>query len=403
MIDASLILDIVLILLTGWVFGSAARRIGQPVMVGQLLAGVLLGPPVLGWVQPSEALEVLAELGIFFVMFHTGMELSPKRLFENIVPATAVAIGGFFLPFGMGVGICLLFGGTLYQALFVGMGISITAIAVQSIVLHELKLDSTDLGHVIIGAAVADDLMAMVGLGVLLGFTRSGAVELNELLWVFAKTIAFFGVTFCIGRYVVPLFRWKWRSHEAKAFTFSIIVALSICYLAELAGLHLVIGAFLAGQFLRKTELVDDRVHEIIRDRFFGLSYGCLVPIFFATLSFHLTMQFSFSFLFFLTMVTVVAFLGKVLGCGIGYYSVVRHAQESLIVGCGMSGRGAVELVIAAVVMRHSDALMHSGVISTPLLTEEQFTALIVMGFLTTLAAPISLRWAAGGARRAEE
>jgi Kef-type K+ transport system membrane component KefB len=170
------------------------------------------------------------------------------------------------------------------------------------------------------------------------------------------------------------------------------IVALVMATAAELAGLHTVIGAFLAGQFVRK-EIMHEKVYNAISDRFYGLSHGFLMPVFFASLAFHIHFQWNLSFLFFVTAITVTAILGKLVGCGIGALSFRYSMRESAIIGFGMNGRGAVELVIVAVVIGLSDDLLAQGVISDPLLTESQFSALVLMAFITTLLAPLALRW----------
>jgi Kef-type K+ transport system membrane component KefB len=170
-------ISLLLILVAAWFFGSLFARFGLPFVLGQLVAGVLIGPPILGIVTPSPGIELLAELGIFFVMFHTGMEMDPKELIEHIRPSLAVAIGGFILPFALGYFVTQAFGGTLYQSLFVGMGISITAIAVQSVILNSLQISSTYIGHIIIGAAIADDILSLVGVSVLLSLARTGSIQ----------------------------------------------------------------------------------------------------------------------------------------------------------------------------------------------------------------------------------
>jgi Kef-type K+ transport system membrane component KefB len=166
-----------------------------------------------------------------------------------------------------------------------------------------------------------------------------------------------------------------------------------MAYFAELAGLHLIIGAFLAGQFVRK-EILDEKVYAAIDDRFFGISYGFLLPIFFASLSFHLHLSWDWAFISFATILTLVAIFGKIVGCGLGAAAFKFNFWESTIIGFGMNGRGAVELVAATLVIKLSNELMGANVISEPLLTSNQFSGLILMAFVTTLLAPISLKWA---------
>lgn len=402
MITSQLMISLLLILVVAWAFGSLFSRLGLPFVLGELLAGVLLGPPLLGIIGPSPAIELLAELGIFFVMFHTGMELDPKELLEHLWPSMAVAVGGFVLPFVLGYFTTRAFGGTLHQALFVGMGVSITAIAVQSVILHSLKISSTYIGHIIIGAAIADDILSLIGLSVLLGLAKSGTVQVTGLSIIIAKVIAFFGITILLGEFVMPKLTRRLHDREGKAFTFAMTAALTMAYLAELVGLHLIIGAFLAGQFVRK-EIMDEKIYHTISDRFYGLSYGFLVPIFFASLSFHLHLYLDSSFIVFATVLTLVAIIGKLVGCGLGYVIFRRHFWESAIIGFGMNGRGAVEIVVATVVLKLSEELVSTQVISEPLLTRDQFSALILMAFITTLIAPLTLKWSVTKACSANE
>jgi len=358
-----------------------------------MLAGVILGPPLLGIVTPSPGLEMLGELGIFFVMFHTGMELDPKELLEHKWPSFAVALGGFILPFALGYALARMFGGTLYQSLFVGIGVSITAIAVQAVILHSMRINRSEIGHIIIGAAIADDIFALIALSTLLGLAKTGSVQLAELLLILLKVISFFGLTIVIGHFIMPKLTRRLTDSGGKTFTFAMLAALIMAYLADLAGLHHIIGAFLAGQFVRE-EVMDNDVYNAIQDRFYGISYGFLVPIFLVTISFHLHFLWHPSFFMFSLALIFVAILGKLAGCGLGALSFKYSLRESFIIGLGMNGRGAVELVVATVVLELSDGLISRNIISDPLLTQDQFSALILMAFFTTFIAPISLKWA---------
>ncbi|MBW2365783.1 MAG: cation:proton antiporter [Deltaproteobacteria bacterium] len=391
-ITPQLITNILLILTVAWVLGAISVRLGLPVMIGELLAGVILGPPLLGLITASQPLELMAEFGIFFAMFYAGMEMDPRELVEHIWPSLAVALGGFILPFALGYLTVRAFGGTVYQSLFVGMGLSVTAIAVQAIVLENMRLLKSNLGHIIIGAAIVDDILSLVALSVLLGLARSGSVQLVSLLTVLLKVLGFFGITILLGHFVVPKITRKLEDYGGKGFTFALVSALIMAYLAELAGLHLIIGAFLAGQFVRK-EIMDTGLYDKIRDRFFALSYGFLTPIFFVSLSFHLYFEWNLQFIGLVAAIFVVAVIGKLIGSGLGGVISGHSIRQSVILGFGMNGRGAVELVVAAVVVKLSNELMANGTIGEPLLTQGQFSALVLMAFATTLLAPITLKW----------
>jgi Kef-type K+ transport system membrane component KefB len=392
MLTDHLIINLLIILAVAWPMGELFARLGLPVMLGQLVTGLLLGPAVFNIISPSEGITFLADLGIFFAMFYAGMEMDPKELLEHIWPSLAVAVGGFVLPFAMGFFVARYFGGTVFQSLFIGIGLSITAIAVQAVILQEMKIHKTSIGHIVMGAAIADDILSLIGLSILLGLVKTGTVETVGILVIILKVSAFFAFTILAGQFVVPIFTKRLEDFNAKGFTFAMISALVMATAAEMAGLHTVIGAFLAGQFVRK-EIMNEKIYHAISDRFYGLSHGFLMPVFFASLAFHIHFQWSLSFLLLVTAITVTAIVGKLVGCGIGALAFRYSMLEAAIIGFGMNGRGAVELVIVAVVIALSNDLLAQGVISEPLLTEDQFSALVLMAFITTLLAPLMLRW----------
>ncbi|MFQ5480537.1 MAG: cation:proton antiporter [Thermodesulfobacteriota bacterium] len=395
MITEGLIVNIILILTVAWFMGTVFARFGFPVILGELLAGLVLGPTLLGLVATTAPLELMAEFGIFFLMFYSGLEMNPEELLEHVWPALLVATGGFVLPFILGILVALTFGGTLYQALFIGMGLSVTSLAVQARILHDLNVHRTRLGHIIIGAAIADDILALITLSLLLGLAGTGSMSLSLIFFVLIKVVGFFAGVILISQFVFPRIMSRLDMSGAKSFTFALITALIMGYIAVLAGLHIIIGAFVAGQFVRK-ELKDKSILERVSNNFYVLSYGFLAPIFFVSLSFHLEFTWSLSFIILASAVTIIAMVGKVFGCAAGGYAAGLGRMESFIVGFGMNGRGAVELIVAAVALKLSGELTAAGKITAPLLTGDQFSAIILMAFVTTFVAPISLRWIIG-------
>ncbi len=393
MLTESLILNLLTILTAAWILGYLFSRLGMPLMMGQLVAGVILGPSLLGWVTATPSLELMADMGIFFVMFSSGMEMNPKEVIEHLKPAAATSLGGFVLPFILGFIVTRLFGGTTFQSLFVGLGISITAVAVQSVVLRSMRINQTEVGHVIIGAAIINDVLAFIGLSVLFGLVRTGGVIWSDMVLLLVKIGLFFSLVVVVSEIVMPRLAKYVTDVEGFGFTFGISMALAMGYLAELAGLHIVIGAFVAGQFVRR-EIMDERVYEVIKDRFFGIAYGFLVPIFFVSLSLNLHFEWNFWFISFCLILTTVAIIGKLFGAGLAYWPFRKNLREAIVVGFGMNGRGAIELVIASVVITLSAELEGLGTIAAPLLTQQQFSALIIMAFVTTLLAPITLKFA---------
>jgi Kef-type K+ transport system membrane component KefB len=389
--EPRLIINIVLILLVAWVLGDLFQRIRMPRLLGELLAGLVLGPPLLGWVQPREAMTVLSDLGIFFLMFYSGMEMNPHELLEHFWVSAAVAVGGFVVPFGLGFVVARFFGATVLQSLFMAMGLSVTALAVGARVLQDMEIHHSKVGHIIIGAAIVDDILALISFSVLTGLAKTGQVDFLKILLLLAEVAAFFGVTILLGHFVLPRFTRRLQDVEAKGFTFALSAALIMGFLAEVVGLHLIIGAFLAGQFVRK-EVVEPELYRRLHDRFFNIIYGFLGPIFFVSLSFHVNMNLPAQDGWFLAAIIGVAVLGKIGGCALPVAIMRRNWQEAAVIGLGMNGRGAVELIVAKAVLLLSYGLMESKAITEPLLTQSQFTILILMAFITTLLTPISLR-----------
>ncbi len=392
MITEGLIVNIILILTVAWFMGTVFARFGFPVILGELLAGLILGPTFLGLVSTTAPLELMAEFGIFFLMFYAGLEMDPEELLAHIWPALFVATGGFVLPFILGCLVTLIFGGTMYQSLFIGMGLSVTSLAVQARILHDLNVHRTRLGHIIIGAAIADDILALITLSLLLGLAGTGSISVSMVLLVFLKVVGFFAGVILISHFVFPRIMARLDMSGAKSFTFALLTALVMGYIAVLAGLHIIIGAFVAGQFVRK-EVKDKKVFERVSNNFYVLSYGFLAPIFFVSLSFHLDFRWRLSFIILAVIITIIAMIGKVVGCAVGGYAAGLGMTESIIVGFGMNGRGAVELIVAAVALKLSGELGAAGKIAEPLLTGDQFSAIVFMAFVTTFVAPVSLRW----------
>ena len=389
--EPRLIINIVLILLVAWVLGDLFQRVRLPRLLGELLAGLILGPPLLGWVQPREAMTVLADLGIFFLMFYSGMEMDPKELLEHFWVSVAVAVGGFILPFVLGYGVARFFGATLMQALFIAMGLSVTALAVGARVLQDMEIYHSKVGHIIIGAAIVDDILALVAFSVLTGLAQTGEVDPYKIFLLLAEVAAFFGGTILVGHFLIPKLTRRLKDEEAKGFTFALLAALIMGFLAESVGLHLIIGAFLAGQFVRK-EVVEPRLYRRLHDRFFNIIYGFLGPIFFVSLSFHVNLNLPARDWWFLAAIIGVAIFGKVGGAAVPALILGRNWREATVIGLGMNGRGAVELIVAKAVLLMSYGLLQSGAIAEPLLTQSQFTILILMAFITTFITPFSLR-----------
>ncbi len=373
-------INLLMVMVLIWTAGVAFRKIKQPPVLGELLAGIIFGPPCLGIIHPDPTLKVLSELGVFFLMFYAGLETNPFDLKRMGKLSFMVGIGGFVVPFFMGLGTCYLFFGVdLAQSLFVGLGLSITAIAVNARVLNDLYLQKFRVTPVIIGASIIDDVLCFAFFTAIISLTTanttfSWATELYNLF----KVLLFFGVSIYIGMQLYPRISKYFAYREAKGFTFALIMALFFGILAELAGLHMIIGAYMAGLFVREG-IVHKDLFQKINDRFVSITYGFLGPVFFVSLSFHMTFSIFQTHYWLIMALFVVAILGKLIGAGLAAFWGKMNKLESMVVACAMNGRGAVELIIASV-----------G-IELGIINDVFFSILVVIAFLTTLFPPISL------------
>jgi len=384
------------------VLGEVAERLGQPALVGELIAGIVLGTvavrysdllPQIASLNENPVFDTITDLGMFFIMLYAGVELQPSRLLQHSRGAIAVAVSGMVLPMvlGIGLGWAFLPASDLFfaQSVFLGTALAITAVPATVRILMDLgKLDSPS-GQIIVSAAVFDDILSLILLAwltALIGGEPTNAFVLGQLG---LKVLAFFVITTTIGVYVFPLVGGLVRRIRQKEFEFSALLtgALAFAVLAELLGLHFIVGAFMAGLFFgRKT--VDDVTYDDVRNKTSATTFGFLAPIFFASVG--LNMDFSAVVVVpgFVIALLLAAFAGKFIGAGAAARWAGLSRQESAAVGAGMSARGAVELVIA-------DIALEAGLFDLPgsaPVVEHMFHAVVIMAVLTTLLTPILLK-----------
>ncbi|MBU1992383.1 cation:proton antiporter [Patescibacteria group bacterium] len=357
--------------------GKVFRTFKLPVLFGELIGGIIVGPAVLGLVSPdSETIHLLAKLGVFFLMLHAGLESDPHELLHASKKSLVVAAGGVVLPFTGGYLVAQLFGQTVPVSLFVAMCMSCTAIAISTRLFKDNKKLKTRTAHITIGAAVLDDIFALILFSVVLSLAETGDFALLPLLIILAKTVAFFFVVIIGG---LRISKYMNRFLRDKGFTFTLIVGLILGLTAESIGLHMVIGAFLAGLFIRE-EVLDEKTFNKIEDRIYGLSYSFLGPIFFTSLAFYLDFTAITQATWFLIAVVVVAIIGKVVGAGGAALLQKIPFKQSLVIGLAMNSRGAVELIIASIGIQ-------KGIID-----QNVFSILVIMAFATTFFSIFSIR-----------
>ncbi|KKP37185.1 hypothetical protein A2483_01305 [Candidatus Peregrinibacteria bacterium RIFOXYC2_FULL_33_13] len=371
-------LEIFLLLLAVWLFGRFFKRIGWPAIFGEILAGILMGPVLLGVVHDSEYIKILAELGIFFLMFHAGLETSPSDLFKASKYSLLVALGGVILPFASGFLISKAFDFNSIESLFIGMGLSISSVAVSARIFKDCNILNSKAAHITLGAAIIDDILGLILFSIVLNIAENGSISINEISFLTARIIIFFALTLFIGqKFFTQLHKILYEGN--KGFTFTIILALFFGILAEFMGIHVIIGAFMAGLFI-KEEIIEKKLFSKIEDRIYGLSYSFLGPIFFASLAFHLDFKAILSLPLFTFSVVIIAVASKVLGAGLMTYLMGMKKIEALTVGLAMNSRGAVEMIIAVIGLEKN------------IISKEVFSILIIVAFVTTIISIITLK-----------
>lgn len=359
------------------VFGSAKllaevfERLRQPGIVGEIIAGVLIGPSVLGWIAPSAFLEALAQLGVMFLLFRVGLEVKSSELIEVGGTAALVATLGVAVPFFLGWGILLLWGEPQIEAIFIGAAMVATSVGITAQVLASKGLMQARASRIILAAAVIDDVLGLLVLALVSNLAR-GKVNLLGLGLTalvaagFTVLVAAWG-TRTVSR-VVPRVEERLRVGEAQ-FALSMCLLFGLSLVAIYAGVAAIVGAFLAGMAL--SESVGRRVRDLTQ----GVS-ELLVPFFLAGIGLHLDLRAlgSRSTLLLALAILAAAVLSKLAGCGLGAYRL-GHA-DALRIGVGMVPRGEVGLVVAQLGLA-------MGVIS-----QRVYGVVVFMAVATTLMAP---------------
>ncbi len=378
------ILNLLIILASAWVGGAAAKKLGYPAILGELVVGIILGPSILGLLELSEMINVLAEVGIILLMVYIGMEINFRDLGKASWPGLLAAIGGFIVPFALGYYTIVYFGGTQMAAIFVAIAVAVTSLATKSRILVDLKLLNTRIAYVLMAGALISDTLALVIFAGIVSYVDAGSIDTMGIIWVAAKAILFFVFTALAGIYLLPLLgRFLKKSNinsRTLHFSLILIIVLGFSELAEVAGLHSILGAFMAGLFIRDG-VFNRQISKDINHIFHDISIGFLAPIFFVSAGFNVTLEVFQTDLILLVVVTLVAMVGKIFGTALFYLPSGYGWREGIAVGTGMNGRGAVEIIIAGIGLQ-------MGIISN-----EIFSILVFMAIFTTLTVPLFLTW----------
>ncbi|ADU50444.1 sodium/hydrogen exchanger [Thermaerobacter marianensis DSM 12885] len=407
--------------------GALSKRLGQPAVFGELLAGILLGPTlldVLHWpvfTDPpylERLTRDLAELGVIFLMFLAGLETDLEEMRKVGAAAFFGAVGGVALPFLAGTALGLAFGFPLYESIFIGTILTATSVSITAQTLLELGRLRSREGTTILGSAVIDDVMGIVILSVVVALHQAGLAGAGDAAGgaaavaagssgstaaaqgadaggagalavglIVLRMVAFFAAAIAAGRWLLPpILRRaaRWPGTEPQ-FAMALVAGLLLAVAAEeLGGVAAITGSYMAGVMLT---LVPD-VKRAVEERLAVLAYGFFVPIFFVNIGLETDLldAVAASGPAFLVLILLAAALGKIVGSGSGVRPFGFTWMEALRVGIGMVSRGEVALIVAGIGLQE-------GVIS-----QAVFSVMVVMTLFTTLITPILLRWSFGRA-----
>ncbi len=357
-----------------------AYRINQSAVVGIILAGIVVGPSLLGLVTYTDFVSSLAHLGAVVLLFTIGLEFEVKDIAK--IQYFWIALCGVIVPWVAGYYVAGFFGFDFKAAVFIGTALTATSIAITANVLREMNMLKTEVGRAIIGAAVVDDVLALLALSISEGLV-SGSVSLTGFGLVLLKSVAFIGLGVLLGKLVMARLMVGFDNtkiaykYPESIFIFAVMIAFFYALAAELVGLSAIVGSFLAGVSfagvkLRRGEIFKEGAEhlQIIFASIFFISLGVLMD-------FHVITT---SLILFILILTVVAGLSKVIGCGVPARLMGMNNHESAAVGFGMMPRGEVAMIVALLGL--NAGLIGQGV----------YASLILMSLLTTVIPPLLYR-----------
>ncbi len=374
--------DLAIILLLAKFFGIVARKCKAPQVVGQIIAGLLVGPCVLGWINHTEFITQLAEIGVIILMFEVGLESDLKELIKTGPIAFLIACAGVFVPLVLGAFLYMGFYGVapwgsdnFYKAVFIGTIMTATSVSITVASLQELGKIKSKVGTTIVSAAIIDDVIGIIVLTFVIGFKDPNSNPGMVVL----KTIAFFIVAIVGGYVVYKIFANldKRYPHTRRIPIVSLAFCFALSYVAEkYFGIADITGAYIAGVVL--CSLSDN---EYIERKIDVSSYMFFGPIFFTSIGLKTSFDAMNGKLFAFCICFVLVALGaKIIGCGL-ISKICRYSlSDSLKIGVGMMTRGEVALIVA-----------QKG-LDTGLLTADYFTAVILLILVSSIATPIILK-----------
>ena len=378
----SIFKDLAIIMLFAKLFGLAARKLKAPQVVGEIVAGLLIGPSLLGWVQLNDFLSVCAQIGVVMLMFSAGLGTNLRDLLKTGPKALAIACAGVLVPLAGGTLLYLCFygfapwgGEKFLTAVFIGVIMTATSVSITVETLKELGKLKSELGTAILSAAIIDDVIGILVLTFVIGFKNP---ESNPLQVAFS-TVVFFALAIVVGFVIYKVFKFvdKRYPRTHRIPIFALVLCFGFSYLAEkVFGIADITGAYVAGIILCNL-----RDSEYIEQKLDINEYMIFAPIFFASIGLKTNVQgINLDIILFSLAFVAVALVTKIIGCGAMSRLCGFKGSDTLKIGVGMMTRGEVALIVA-----------QRG-LSEGLISSVYFTSVILLIIVSSIATPIILK-----------
>lgn len=382
--EYSILRDLAIIVIAAKFCGLLARKVKVPQVAGEIIAGLLIGPSVLGLVQQSDFLTQMAEIGVILLMFSAGLQNKLSDLIETGPKAFVIACAGVFVPLLLGTGLHMAFYGAsplgseaFYRSVFIGVIMTATSVSITVQTLRELGRLQGECGTTIMSAAIIDDIIGIIVLTVVIGFKNPDANPGKVVL----NTILFFVFAVVVGMIIYRIFKKVDAKypHTRRIPIMGLGLCLTMAYIAEsVFGIADITGAFVAGVILCN---ISDSAY-IERKMDIG-SYMFFGPVFFASIGLKTTIDhISGELILFTVAFVIVALLGKVVGCGLAAKACSFSREDSVRIGLGMMTRGEVALIVS-----------QKG-LNTGLMDATMFTSVIILIIVSSVLTPVLLKLA---------
>lgn len=368
--------ELFVILLLTKIAAHYSVKLKMPSVIGELLVGIIIGPAMLNWIHPTTFINYFSELGVIVLMFIAGLEGDLKLLIKYWAPALTVATLGVIVPTGTAFLLCHnLFNFSVKASVFMGLVLSATSVSITIQVLKEMHRLNTRAGAIICGAAVADDIICVILLGIASSIYGTSQ---HESIWsMVLKMFLFFVIVLLIGKFIVPKFLSIFQ--DLNATESDTAGAMILCFgtaaLAVMMGMSDVLGAYFAGLAISETDFEDH-----LEDKIEPIGYAVFIPVFFVSIGLQISFKGMQNDIIFIILLIITAILGKQIGCGLAAKMFHLPWTESNVVGAGMVSRGEMALVVANVAL------------SSHLIDQNHYTAMILVTVITTLVAPLILK-----------